>query len=238
MLKIKLTLIVVLFFVFKSSVGQHQYYKIVTPAIANEFRDTTKKIIFKTTDSTVDYIPTFNYVLRFYPNMLFKNVKVYLKPSQKITKIKPTFSSIFKAPQNRTYKLYFSTLTSTTQDSVLLKTLTYNSKVGLIAKQVSHLQDMSTTHFFGFIGWYFKHLSRKAVNKMEYDAEFKTLESGLGYQLLSLANENGEKLKIEKWKGTVGYSAYIKQTEGKYMSPETINNFINDMPIYVSSQFK
>jgi hypothetical protein len=238
MLKLKLVFTFTLLFILKISLAQHQYYKVVTPQIVSEFLDTTKKIIFINPDSTIDYTPAFKYVLRFYPNMLFKNVKVYLKPSQKIVKIKPTFSSIFKAPQNRSYKLYFSTQTKTTQDSVLLKTLSYNSKVGLIAKQVSFMQDLSTTHFFGFIGWYFKRLSRKAVNKMEYDAEFKTLESGLGYQLLSLANENGEKLKIEKWKGTVGYSAYIKQTEGKYMSPETINNFINDMPIYVSSQFK
>ncbi|MDX2173470.1 MAG: hypothetical protein SFY56_10130 [Bacteroidota bacterium] len=239
MIKNKIPFILSLLFIFKITFAQHQYYKLVTPLITSEFKDTSNKINYRIVDSlNASYTPIVSYVLKFYPNILFGSVKIYFKPSKKIAKIKPTFFSIFKAPQNRTYKLYFSTQTNTTQDSILLKTLTYNSKVGLIAKQVSHLQDMSTTHFFGFIGWYFKHLSRKAINKMEYDAEFKTIEAGLGYQLLSLANENTEKLKIEKWKGTVGYSSYIKQSEGKYMTPETINNFINDMPIYVSNQYK
>lgn len=239
MIKTKIPITFLLLFIFKTTFAQHQYYKFLTPAITSEFKDTANKISYRIADSlNAPYTPIVSYVLKFYPNILFSSVKIYFKPSKKIAKIKPTFSSIFKAPQNRTYKLYFSTQTNTTLDSVLLKTLTYNSKVGLIAKQLSHMQDLSTTHFFGFIGWYFKKLSRKAVNKMEYDAEFKTIESGLGYQLLNLANENNEKLKIEKWKGTTGYSNYIKQSEGKYMSPETILNFINDMPIYVSNQYK
>ena len=237
MLKLKLTLLLFLLFIFKINVAQHQYYKTVSADITAQFIDTTKRILFKVPDSTNTYAPIFNYVLRFYPTMLFKNVKIYFLPSQKITKIKPTFSSIFKAPQNRTYKLYFSTISNTTLDSVLLKNLSYNAKVGLVAREVSHVQDLSTTHFFGFIAWYFKHTSRKAINKAEYDAELKTLEAGLGYQLLNLANETNFKLRIEKWKSPVGYSNYVTKYGGRYMLPETISNFISDMPIYVSNQY-
>lgn len=238
MIKLKISWFVLILFFVKISIAQHQYYKVLTPTIVLQFADTTQKITFKTPDSTANYSSLFNYVLRFYPNILFKSVKVYTQPSQTITKLKPTFFSIFKAPQSRTYKLYFSTLTHTTLDSVLLKHLTYNSKIGLAASQISYLHDLSTTHFFGFIGWYFKKLSHKAIKKMEYDAELKTLEVGLGYQLLSLANENNQKLKIDKWQNPVGYSNYVKHTQGKYMLPETIANFIKDMPIYVSQQYK
>ncbi len=238
MIKLKMCWLILVLFLVKISVAQHQYYKLLTPAIVLQFTDTTKKINFKTPDTTANYSSLLNYVLRFYPSILFKSVKVYTQPSQTVTKLKPTFFSIFKAPQQRTYKLYFSTLTHTTLDSVLLKQLSYNSKVGLVAGQISHLHDLTTTHFFGFIGWYFKKLSHRAVNKMEYDAELKTLEVGLGYQLLSLANENNQKLKIDKWLNPKGYSNYVKQTQGKFMAPETIVNFINDMPVYVSQQYK
>jgi len=238
MIKLKFIYCILLLLFVKLNIAQHQYYKIVTPQIVSEFTDTTKKIVFKTIDSSQNYMPIFNYVLRFYPTMLFKNVKVYIQPLQTVTKIKPTFLSIFKAPQNRTYKFYFSTFTNTTQDSVLLKTLSFNSKVGLVAKQISHMQDMSTTYFFGFIAWYFSKSSHKKINKMEYDAELKTLEAGLGHQLLYLTKENNNKLQIDKWKSPVGYSKYVKQTEGKFMSIETIYNFINDMPIYVSQHYK
>ena len=225
-------------FSFKITTAQHQYYKTVSAGITSQFSDTTKRVTFKTPDSTNIYAPIFNYVLKFYPTILLKNIKVYFKPSQTITSVKPTFFSIFKAPQNRTYKLYFSTITNTTLDSVLLKNLSYNAKVGLISRQISHVQDLSTTHFFGFIAWYFVHTSRKAINKAEYDAELKTLEAGLGYQLLGLANETNFKLKIEKWKSPVGYSAYVRKNGGRYMLPETISNFVSDMPIYVSNQYK
>ncbi len=236
MIKIKFTLSFL--FLVKFCFAQHQYYKVVNPQIIEQFKDTTSKINFIPLDSVQSYKAMINYTLRFYPNLLFKNLTVYTKPSQKVAKLKPAFFSIFKAPQHRHYKLYFSNSTGTLQDSVLLNSLTYNSKIGLIARQMSHLQDLSTTHFFGFISWYFKQLSRKAKTKLEYDAELKTLEMGLGYQLLSLAKENNEKLKIEKWNNTAGYGNYVKQTQGKYMNPETILNFVRDLPIYVSQQYK
>lgn len=238
MIKLKALIILLFIGLQVSAQAQHKYYKVVTPAITAEFKDTLKKIVFKTPDNAAENAPVFNFILRFYPNLLFKTLNVYSKPSKKITKIKPGFFSIFKSPENRTYKLYFSSNTNSTVDSVLLKSLSFNSKVGLIGKQISIMQDLSTTHFFGFIGWYFKHLSKKAINKTIYDAEFKMLEVGLGYQLLSLANETNEKLKIEKWKTPKGYATYIKQTEGRYMPPGTIQNFINDLPVYVSNQYK
>ena len=127
MIKLRMCWLVLVLFLVKISVAQHQYYKLLTPAIVLQFTDTTKKINFKTPDTTANYSSLLNYVLRFYPNILFKSVKVYTQPSQTVTKLKPTFFSIFKAPQQRAYKLYFSTLTHTTLDSVLLKQLSYNS---------------------------------------------------------------------------------------------------------------
>lgn len=228
----------VAFFLIKNGFTQTIYFKSVNDSILPHFKDTANKIIIINGDPTLLLKNKFSYALSFFPKMEFQNIKIKFKKSQTTVKVKPTFSSIFKAPQQRTYKIYYSNLTETTLDSVLLKNLTLNSQIGLIAVQLSRLEDFRTGGFFDFIGWYFKQLSTKGKNKINYDDELRAIEMGLGHQLLSLSKENEEKLKIEKWQNTKGYSNYIKHNKNGSMSPEIISNFVNDQPIYNTQQYK
>jgi len=221
-----------------NSFSQNIYFKNVNDSVLPHFKDTSNKIIIINGDSTSNLKNKFAYALRFYPKMEFQNIKIKFRKSQKIVKIKPTFASIFKAPQQRTYKIYYSQLTQTTLDSVLLKNLSLNSQIGLIAVQLSRMEDFRTGGFFDFVGWYFKQLSGKAKNKINYDDELRAIEAGLGYQLLWFSKENEEKLKIEKWTNVKGYSNYVKHNKNRSMSPEIISNFVSDQPIYNTQQYK
>ncbi|MDO8999985.1 MAG: hypothetical protein Q7W45_09490 [Bacteroidota bacterium] len=170
--------------------------------------------------------------------MEFESIKIKFRKSQKIATIKPSFPSIFKAPKQRTYKIYYSNYSGTAIDSVLLKNLSLNSQLGLIGTQLSRIEDFRTGGFFDFIAWYFKQLTAKAKNKINYDDEKRELEAGLGYQLLSLRLEKDEKMKIEKWKNVKGYSNYVKRNINRSMDSYIIKNFVNDLPIYHSQQYK
>lgn len=225
-------------FLVKTGFSQNIYYKNVNDSILPNFKDTANKIIIVNGDSTFNLKNKFSYVQRFFPKIEFQNIKIKFKKSQKIVKIKPTFGSIFKAPKQRTYKIYYSNLSETTLDSVLLKNLSLNSQLGLIAIQMSRIEDFRTGGFFDFVGWHFKQLSTKAKNKINYDDELRAIEAGLGYQLLTLSKENEEKLKIEKWKNVKGYGHYLKHNKNRSMSAEIISNFVNDQPIYHAQQYK
>lgn len=218
--------------------SQNIYFKKVNDSILSNYKDTANKIIIVNGDSTFNLKNKFSYALNFFPKMEFQNIKIIFRKSQKIVKIKPTFASIFKAPNQRTYKIYYSKLTQTTLDSVLLKNLSLNSQIGLIAVQLSRMEDFRTGGFFDFVGWYFKQLSGKAKNKINYDDEMGAIEAGLGYQLLWFSKENEEKLKIEKWTNVKGYSNYVRNNKNRSMSPEIISNFLSDQPIYNSKQYK
>ena len=75
-------------------------------------------------------------------------------------------------------------------------------------------------------------------NKLAKDAQLKTVEMGLGYQLLSLNKEIEEKLVIEHWQSTKGYTHYAKYIKYNLFKPNQITNFIKDMPVYVGNEYR
>jgi hypothetical protein len=170
--------------------------------------------------------------------MRVKNILVKYNKSSSIARVKPKFASIFKLPGQRVYTVYFSKQTKTTLDSVLLDNLSFNPQIALIANQVSIIEDLSTGGFFNFVGFYFKQLSVKGKKEVKEKAELKTIEVGLGYQLLALNYQYEEKLEINNWTSTKGYTNYFKHYRGQSMKPRRVTNFLNDFPIYVSNSYK
>ncbi len=216
--------------------AQHLYYKNPDSRIIMTFRDSTNRLMNVDTGSLL--ARQFSYVLKFYPNLQVKNIVIQFKPSSKTVHTKPKFGAIFKLPEQRVYSVTFSRGTGTTLDSILIDNLSFNSQLGLIANQVSIVEDLATGGFFNFVGWYIKHLTHSGSKKILTDAEEKTLEVGLGYQLLSYNKECEEKLKIENWNSTKGYTNYMRHYRNRAMKPQLIINLMNDLPVYVSKTYK
>jgi hypothetical protein len=226
--------LIVLF--IQQNFAQHIYYKNPDATVIKQFRDSARRVV--NIDSNSLLKKQFDYILKFYPKMLVKNIVVKYTASKSVVKTKPKFSSIFKMPNQRVYTVSFSKHTKSTLDSVLIDNLSFNSQLGLIANQVSLIEDMSTGGFFNFIAFYFRHITRNGRKRLYADAEHKTLEVGLGYQLLAYNKESEENLRIENWTNTKGYSNYVKHYRNMTMQPQMILNFISDLPIYVSKHYK
>ncbi|MCE3229665.1 MAG: Protein of unknown function precursor [Bacteroidetes bacterium] len=236
MFQYKFPIIILVLFV-RFSFAQHLYYRHIPADSLKTFKDTINKVTFKG-DTTSNFKHHFKYVLRFFPTMQYNKIEVTFKPSKRIAVAKPTFMCLFLSPEKRKYKINFSTKAPSALDSVTLKNLELDSQLGLIGRQVSHVEDLSTSGFFDVLFWYFKQISRKAKNKREYVVEQKVLEVGLGHQLLALSKTNEERLKIEKWKDTKAYGFYFRNYRKRFMDAETISNFINDLPVYASHQYR
>ena len=231
-----LILLVLCFFLSLENHAQYLYYKSPDAQTVRLFSDSAKRV--SNIDSNSLLRRQLNYILKFYPKMRVKNILVKYTKSSTVVDTRPKFGSIFKLSQQRVYTIYFSTKTKTTLDSVLLNNLSFNAQLGMLANQVSIIEDMSTGGFFNFIGWYFKHLGRTGKKDIIREAELKTLEVGLGYQLLAYNKEVEEKLQINNWTSTKGYGNYFKHYRNQSMRPQKVVNFMSDLPAYVSHTYK
>lgn len=236
MIKGLLVVLAVLVFSVPQVKAQYIYYKNPDQATIRQFNDSANRVVGIDSNSLLK--KQFNYIFKFFPKMLVKNIIVEFNQKEDVVKVKPKFSSIFKMPSHRIYTVYFSKSTKSTLDSVLLENLSFNAQLGLIATQVSVIEDLSTGGFFNFIGWYFKHLSHNGMKRVRSDAERRTLEVGMGYQLLALNRELEEKLRIDNWMDTKGYSNYMHHYKNRNMKAQTILNLMNDLPVYRSHTYK
>ena len=118
--------LVCLFFLSCESFSQHIYYKSPDAQLIKQFGDTANRVI--NVDSNNLIKKQFNYILKFYPKMLVKNIVIKYRRSSTLADTKPKFSSIFKMPGQRVYTVYFSKQTKTTLDSVLLDNLSFNAQ--------------------------------------------------------------------------------------------------------------
>ena len=114
-------------------------------------------------------------------------------------------------------------------DSILLKNLSFNSQVGVIGHELSHIVFYNKRHGIYFIKLFFMHLNKKAIDKFEYDTDMRCIEHGLGYQLLSWSKEVRLKLNIIKWKGINDLKDNGRE---RYMNPESIIKTMQQLKIY------
>lgn len=217
--------------------AQHIYYKQLNDSILNTFPDSLQKIRFTGVDS-LRYRRPLNYILRFYPTLLYNSICIKAVSSQKPLHTKPTFFSIFKRAEKRDYVIYVSQETQSQMDSILLHRLTLNGQVGALAREISHVYDFSTSHVFQFISLFLNRHSQKKMRDFEYSTDKLTIEQGLGYPLLAYAVEMRDKLRIENWKTVKGYDFYKQTIEDRRMPPETIQHFMSDFPVYLQNQYK
>lgn len=123
-------------------------------------------------------------------------------------------------------------------DSVLLNNLSFNSQLGFISIQLSFIEDLSTGGFFNFLYWYARNWSKKGRRKLYHNAEHRSLELGIGYQLYDYNTEFFQNLQIDNWQSTKGYSTYMHHYRNLPMKPALILNLISDLPVYMSNSYK
>jgi hypothetical protein len=237
MLRSLLIVVTALVFFYQGS-AQGLYYKNPGRDLVSQMDDSAKRVVLQSGIKDTFLLRQFNYVLKFYPEMLVKNIVVDFKKSHDVVRTRPYFFSIFKSPEQRVYHITFSNSTKSTLDSVLIGNLSFNSQLGLIGSQVSLIEDLSTGGFFNFISFYFKQLSAKGKNQLHNMAEERSLDVGMGYQLLSYNEECIEKLQIDNWMSTIGYANYIKYYRNRPMKPEKVVAFINDLPVYITHTYR
>ncbi len=220
------------------SVAQHMYYRSPDSVVLRQFTDTSQRVTLPDNGGVTLLSHQTAWLLRFFPNLRVKQIRIELRPAAQVARTRPRFRDILKSPDQRTYRICLSNYTGSTLDSVLYGALSLNAQLGLLAREICQVEDLSTGGFLDHMAWCIRQLSRRGRNRIFRQAETRALEVGLGYQLLALNTETTTKLNIDHWKSVKGYTQWVKFTKTPAMKPYLIHDFINDLPVYVTQTYR
>jgi hypothetical protein len=195
--------------------------KEITPSfIEAHFIDSL--LINKQMDST--YKQQISGALLFYPEL--KNIKIKFKIKKTIVPLsaRPRVWATFQKPKNRHYLIVISSASIGKLEPILLKNLSFNAQVGVLGHEISHVVDFNQRKGLYFVKLLFMQFSKKAMDIFENNTDRRTIEHGMGYQLLAWSTEVRQNLKIKKWGGAAKNG--IQERE-RYMSPKTIIELID-----------
>lgn len=166
--------------------------------------------------------------LLYFPEL--ENIKIEFRVKKQASPLsaRPTVFAIFRKASKRKYIITISNKVNPKFTPILLQNLSFNSKVGVIGHELSHINDYNKRNGVYFIKLLFMHLNKNVTDKFEFKTDMKCIEYGLGYQLLSWSKEVRLKLNILQWKG-VKMNGSARE---RYMNPETIINEIRQNQIY------
>ncbi len=203
------------FFALKTT-AQVPIQKVLTPAfIATHFSDSL--LVHKKIDST--FRKQIQGALLFFPEL--KKTKITFKVKKTLVPLaaRPRIWAVFQKPINRKYLITISSKTIGKLEPILLKNLSFNAQIGVLGHEISHIADFNSRKSGYFIKLLFMQVNKKAMDMFEYNTDKRTIEHGLGYQLLSWSTEVRQNLKIKEW-GGAGKNGF--QEGERYMSPKTI----------------
>lgn len=164
-----------------------------------------------------------------YPELANEEIEFRVVSKHSPLSARPTFASVFKKRSKRKYLVFISNKTSNFLNPILLNNLSFNSQVGVLSHELSHVLEYKNKGFLFFVRLAFKNLFRpKAMDNFEFNTDGRSIEHGYGYQLLSWSREVRQKLLIKGWGGADNK----KPKRERYMNPETILNYMNTLKIY------
>tara|TARA_R110000868_G_scaffold81946_2_gene231716 strand:+ start:28788 stop:29519 length:732 start_codon:yes stop_codon:yes gene_type:complete len=172
--------------------------------------------------------------LSYFPEL--KDIKIKFRLKNRTTPLatRPSLFSMFRSAKNRTYIITISKQSNAKLDTITLKNLNYNSQIGVIGHELSHVSDYGNKGFGKM--WNvlaIEIFSKKKVDTFEYSTDLNCINHGLGYQLLDWSTNVRENLKRENWLGAVNLNE--NQNSERYMNPSTIINIINSHPLYLEN---
>ena len=162
--------------------------------------------------------------LLFYPELRASKITFKVTATRSPLAARPSIWAVFQRPKNRRYIVTISKKTLPFLEPILLKNLSFNAQVGVLGHEISHIADFNQRKGLYFVKLLFMQFSKKAMDIFENNTDRRTIEHGLGYQLLAWSTEVRENLKIKQWNGA--NTEGVQKSE-RYMSPQTIMGLMN-----------
>ena len=169
--------------------------------------------------------------LSHFPELKEMHIIFQVKKQYSPLTTKPEFKSVFKRKDQRTYMITISDQTIDTLTSLLFRNLTFEEQIGVIGHELSHVVDFNSKNFPQTIGVGVSHISKKYIDKMEYNTDRICVAHGLGEYLLDYSKHVRESMHVHNWRGV----DYVNKGNGdgkyeRYMNPDTIQKYMTAFP--------
>lgn len=166
--------------------------------------------------------------LSHFPELKNVHIVFRLKKAYAPLVTKPNFAGVFKRKDHRTYIITISNQTIDTLTRLLFKNLTFEEQVGVIGHELSHVVDFNSKNFPQTVANGFGHLSKKYIDRMEFNTDRICIIHGLGKYLEAYSMHVRETMHVHNWRGV----DYINKGNGnghyeRYMNPETIEKYMS-----------
>ena len=175
--------------------------------------------------------------LSFYPEL--KDTKIIFRLKKRNTPLtsRPRILSVFRGKKKRAYVITISSQAKDYLDPILFSKLPYNAQVGVLGHEIGHIIDYKKKSSFQLIGLSFKLFNADFVDSFEFNTDQRTIEHGLGYQLLDWSIFVRKALGVIEWKGaSVDLEAgNLPEAKQRYMNPQTIRSEIQKLELYNSN---
>ncbi len=168
--------------------------------------------------------------LSYFPELKNVHIVFRIKKAYSGFTTKPNFAGVFKRKDHRTYIITISNETIDTLRPLLLQNLTFEQQVGVIGHELSHVVDFNSKNFPQTIGVGIGHISKKYLDKMEFNTDRICIQHGLGKYLFAYSKHVRETMHVHNWRG----SDYVNKGNGngkyeRYMNPDTIEKTMQEM---------
>ncbi|MBS1574518.1 MAG: hypothetical protein JST09_04370 [Bacteroidetes bacterium] len=163
--------------------------------------------------------------LSYFPELKNISIDFVIKKNYTPLSTRPSFRSMFKRKNRRTYIITISNETIDTLSHLLYNKLSYTEQVGIMGHELSHVVDFNNKSFFRSIGNAIGHLSKHFIDKMEYKTDLICIQHGLGKYLETYSLHVRKTMHVKYWRGVDHVFEKDDHIE-RYMNPSTIEKYM------------
>lgn len=168
--------------------------------------------------------------LSYFPEL--KNMRIDFVVKKKYTPLstRPSFWSMIKRKNHRTYIISISNQTIDTLSHLLYQNLASTEQVGVMGHELSHVVDFNAKNLFQSMASGICHISKRFVDKMEYKTDLICIQHGLGKYLEAYSLHVRKTMHVNYWRGVDHVFEKDDHIE-RYMNPSTIEKYMQTATI-------
>jgi hypothetical protein len=169
--------------------------------------------------------------LSHFPELKDARVEIRFSGTKSLLLSTITFRSMFQHASRRSYQILLRRKSSIKLSPALFSNLSFDGQVAALAHELAHTVEFRQKSFTGMINIALRHLSKKAIDKQERDADMLVIKRGLGFPMYD-------------WRKSTAKAFAHKQKEKpeeehqRYMGPKTVLQSMLKVPRYLPYQEK